>query len=153
MSGNELIGVPIDGDGIIPSKIPKDCQLVFTTPSHQFPTMVTMGQTRRKELLKAAVEKDFLIIEDDYEAEMNYFAESSQSMMSMDTTGRVIYVGSLSKTLSPGIRLGFIVAHQRYHPRSANCARCYDAPPPHYRSGDCRTIFSAWSLRCSFTQY
>ena len=112
MSGNKLVGVPIDGDGIIPSEIPNDCQLVFTTPSHQFPTMITMSQSRRTELLKAAVEKDFLIIEDDYEAEMNYFAESSQSMMSMDTTGRVIYVGSMSKTLSPGIRLGFIVAHR-----------------------------------------
>jgi GntR family transcriptional regulator/MocR family aminotransferase len=112
MSGSELIGVPIDGDGIIPSEIPNKCQLLFTTPSHQFPTMVTMSQSRRKELLKAAVDKDFLIIEDDYEAEMNYFSQSSHSMMSMDTTGRVIYVGSLSKTLSPGIRLGFIVAHR-----------------------------------------
>jgi GntR family transcriptional regulator/MocR family aminotransferase len=74
--------------------------------------MITMSQSRRKELLKAADEKDFLIIEDDYEAEMNYFSQSSHSMMSMDTSGRVIYVGSLSKTLSPGIRLGFIVAHR-----------------------------------------
>jgi GntR family transcriptional regulator/MocR family aminotransferase len=112
LSGNELVGVPVDGDGIIPSKIPSDCQLVFTTPSHQFPTMITMSQSRRAELLNAAVEKDFLIIEDDYEAEMNYFTQSSPSMMSMDATGRVIYVGSLSKTVSPGIRLGFIVAHR-----------------------------------------
>ena len=112
LAGSELVGVPVDGDGIIPSEIPSDCQLVFTTPSHQFPTMITMSQSRREELLKAAVEKDFLIIEDDYEAEMNYFTQSSPSMMSMDTTGRVIYVGSLSKTVSPGIRLGFIVAHR-----------------------------------------
>ncbi|WP_299842845.1 PLP-dependent aminotransferase family protein [uncultured Roseovarius sp.] len=112
LAGSELIGVPIDGDGIIPSAIPAACQLVFTTPSHQFPTMVTMSQQRREELLEAATAKDFLIIEDDYEAEMNYVAKSSPSMMSMDKTGRVIYVGSLSKTVSPGIRLGFIVAHR-----------------------------------------
>ena len=112
LTGNELVGVPVDGDGIIPSQIPSDCQLVFTTPSHQFPTGITMSQSRREELLEAAVAKDFLIIEDDYEAEMNYFARSSPSIMSMDTTGRVIYVGSLSKTVSPGIRLGFIVAHR-----------------------------------------
>lgn len=112
MAGSELVGVPIDSDGIIPSAIPSDCQLVFTTPSHQFPSMVTMSESRRKELLSAAVEKDFLIIEDDYEAEMNYVAKSSPSMRSMDETGRVIYVGSLSKTVSPGIRLGFIVAHR-----------------------------------------
>lgn len=112
LAGSELIGVVIDDDGIIPGAIPSGCQLVFTTPSHQFPTMVTMSQERREELLEAAVAKDFLIIEDDYEAEMNYVAKSSPSMRSMDDTGRVIYVGSLSKTISPGIRLGFIVAHR-----------------------------------------
>jgi GntR family transcriptional regulator/MocR family aminotransferase len=112
LAGSELVGVPIDDNGIIPQKIPEECQLVFTTPSHQFPTMVTMDELRRKALLPAAVEKDFLIIEDDYEAEMNYVAQSSPSMRSMDNTGRVIYVGSLSKTVSPGIRLGFIVAHK-----------------------------------------
>jgi GntR family transcriptional regulator/MocR family aminotransferase len=112
LAGSELIGVAIDDNGIIPSAIPAGCQLVFTTPSHQFPTMVTMSQKRREELLAAAVAKDFLLIEDDYEAEMNYVARSSPSMRSMDETGRVIYVGSLSKTISPGIRLGFIVAHR-----------------------------------------
>lgn len=112
LAGSKLFGVPIDGDGIVPSKIPESCQLVFTTPSHQFPTMVTMSLDRRKELLETAAAKDFLIIEDDYEAEMNYVAKASPSMRSMDTTGRVIYVGSLSKTVSPGIRLGFIVAHR-----------------------------------------
>lgn len=112
LSGNELIGVPIDAEGLIPSSIPAGCRLVFTTPSHQFPTMVTMAQHRREELVETAVKKDFIIVEDDYEAEMNYIAKSSPSLMSMDGTGRVIYVGSLSKTLSPGIRLGFIVAHQ-----------------------------------------
>ena len=112
LTGSKLVGVPIDDNGIIPSQIPNECQLVFTTPSHQFPTTITMTQSRREELLEAAVTKDFLIIEDDYEAEMNYFAQSSPSIMSMDTTGRVIYVGSLSKTVSPGIRIGFIVAHR-----------------------------------------
>jgi GntR family transcriptional regulator/MocR family aminotransferase len=112
LSGNELVGVPIDGEGLIPTAIPTGCQLVFTTPSHQFPTMVTMSQSRREELIETAVKKDFLIIEDDYEAEMNYVAKSSPSLRSMDKNARVIYVGSLSKTVSPGIRLGFIVAHR-----------------------------------------
>ncbi|AAV97507.1 transcriptional regulator, gntR family (plasmid) [Ruegeria pomeroyi DSS-3] len=112
LAGSELVGVPVDGDGLIPAEIPEGCQLIFTTPSHQFPTMVTMSQTRREELLEAAERRDFLIIEDDYEAEMNYVSKSSPSMRSMDRNGRVIYVGSLSKTLSPGIRLGFIVAHR-----------------------------------------
>ena len=112
LAGGKPIGVPIDEYGLIPSDIPKECQLVFVTPSHQFPTMITMSQERRIELLKVASEKDFLIIEDDYEAEMNHLSTSSTSLRSMDKEGRVIYIGSLSKTLSPGIRIGFIVAHR-----------------------------------------
>jgi GntR family transcriptional regulator/MocR family aminotransferase len=112
MAGNTLKGVPVDQDGLIPSAIPDGVKLVFTTPSHQFPTMVTMTQARREELLATANAKDFLIIEDDYEAEMNYLARSSPSLRAMDRHQRVIYVGSFSKTVSPGIRVGFIVAHR-----------------------------------------
>ncbi len=112
LAGNKLVGVPVDDQGIIVSSIPSECQLVFTTPGHQFPTMVTMTQARREQLLSAAVSKDFLIIEDDYEAEMNFFNTRSQSLRSQDKNDRVIYIGSLSKTVSPGIRLGFMVAHR-----------------------------------------
>ncbi|MDH3740513.1 MAG: PLP-dependent aminotransferase family protein [Hyphomicrobiales bacterium] len=112
MAGNRLVGVPIDREGLIPSAIPAGVKLVFATPSHQFPTMVTMSTARRRELLDAAEEKDFLIIEDDYEAEMNFQARSSPSLRSMDRNQRVIYIGSFSKTLSPGIRIGFMVAHR-----------------------------------------
>lgn len=112
LSGNQLVGVPVDEEGLIVSSIPEDCQLVFTTPSHQFPTMVTMSQARRKQLLEAAEAKNFIVIEDDYEAEMNYFDSRSQSLRAQDKNDRVIYIGSLSKTISPGIRLGFMVAHR-----------------------------------------
>ena len=112
LSGNNLIGVPIDNEGLIVDKIPIECQLIFTTPSHQFPSMVTMSQPRREKLLETAAEQNFLIVEDDYEAEMNYFNSRSRSLRSQDTNNRVIYIGSLSKTISPGIRLGFMVAHR-----------------------------------------
>lgn len=112
LSGNQLVGVPVDDQGLIVSSIPDDCKLVFTTPSHQFPTMVTMSQPRRKQLLEAAEAKNFLVIEDDYEAEMNYFDSRSESLRAQDKNDRVIYIGSLSKTISPGIRLGFMVAHR-----------------------------------------
>ncbi len=111
LTGNQLRGVPVDDEGLVVSAIPNNCQLVFTTPSHQFPTMVTMSQRRREDLLEAAENKDFLIIEDDYESEMNYFNSRSKSLRSQDRNNRVIYIGSLSKTVSPGIRLGFIIAH------------------------------------------
>ena len=111
-TGNTLIGVPIDEEGLIPSAIPAGCQLVFTTPSHQFPTMVTMSQARREELIATAVEKDLILIEDDYDVAMNYIANTPLSLRSMDATGRVIYVGSLSKIVSKGLRIGFMVAHR-----------------------------------------
>jgi len=112
LTGNRIIGVPIDEDGLVIDQIPTGCQLVFTTPSHQFPTMVTMSQQRREQLLLSAEKNDFMIVEDDYEAEMNYFNARSQSLRSQDKKNRVVYVGSLSKTVSPGIRLGFMVAHK-----------------------------------------
>lgn len=112
LTGNRIIGVPIDEDGLMIDAIPTGVQLVFTTPSHQFPTMVTMSQQRREQLLQSAEANDYLIIEDDYEAEMNYFNARSRSLRSQDKNNRVIYIGSLSKTVSPGIRLGFMVAHR-----------------------------------------
>jgi GntR family transcriptional regulator/MocR family aminotransferase len=112
LTGNRIIGVPADEDGLVVDAIPTGCQLVFTTPSHQFPTMVTMSQERREQLLKSAETNDYLIIEDDYEAEMNYFNARSRSLRSQDKKNRVVYIGSLSKTVSPGIRLGFMVAHK-----------------------------------------
>jgi len=112
LTGNRIIGVPVDADGLLVDAIPTGCQLVFTTPSHQFPTMVTMSQERREQLLKSADINDYLIVEDDYEAEMNYFSNRSRSLRSQDKNDRVIYIGSLSKTVSPGIRLGFMVGHR-----------------------------------------
>jgi len=112
LTGNRIIGVPIDENGLVIDAIPTGCQLVFTTPSHQFPTMVTMSTERRKQLLRSSETNDYLVIEDDYEAEMNYFNSRSQSLRSLDKNNRVVYIGSLSKTVSPGIRLGFMVAHR-----------------------------------------
>lgn len=108
--GNELVGVPIDADGLDPSAIPDDTKLVFTTPAHQFPTMVTMTLARRQHLLNCAAKKSFFIIEDDYAAEMNFFKNCVPTLRSLDPE-RVIYLGSFSKTISPGLRVGFMVAH------------------------------------------
>ena len=105
---NVLLG-PVDEHGLEISDALKDCDIVFTTPSHQFPTTVTMPLERRIELLKLASERDFIIIEDDYEFETNYVNEPCPALKSLDDDDRVIYVGSLSKTLFPGLRLGFMV--------------------------------------------
>ena len=100
---------PIDDKGLEISPQLENCNIAYVTPSHQFPTTVTMPLDRRLELLQLARDKDFLIIEDDYEFETNYVNEPCPALKSLDDDGRVIYVGSLSKTLFPGLRLGFMV--------------------------------------------
>jgi GntR family transcriptional regulator / MocR family aminotransferase len=106
---DKLSLLPVDDKGLIVGPEIKDLDLVFTTPSHQFPTTVTMPLERRMALLKAAHDRNFLIVEDDYEFETNYVNEPCPALKSLDDDGRVIYVGSLSKTMFPGLRLGFMV--------------------------------------------
>jgi GntR family transcriptional regulator/MocR family aminotransferase len=101
--------VPVDEKGITFTDQLRDAEIVFTTPSHQFPTTVTMPLERRMELLKLASQRDMVVIEDDYEFETNYVNEPCPALKSLDDEGRVIYIGSLSKTLFPGLRLGFMV--------------------------------------------
>ncbi len=110
ITGNSLAGVDVDDEGMVVRHVPTTSKLVFTTPSHQFPTSVTMSMARRAELIERARSDGFYILEDDYEAEMYGENNASPSLRSMDHDGRVIYVGSLSKTLSPGLRVGFVVA-------------------------------------------
>lgn len=109
-SGATVQPLAIDGEGLMINDQLNQCDLLFTTPSHQFPTTVTMPLERRKQLLKKASEHNFLIIEDDYENEISFESMPLPALKSLDVDGRVIYVGSLSKTLSPGLRLGYIVA-------------------------------------------
>lgn len=105
--------VPIDVDehGMkIDEAVLEDCQLVYVTPSHQAPTTVTLSPERRTKLLELASKHDFLILEDDYELETNFVSRPSPALKAADREGRVVYVSSLSKTMFPGLRLGFLVA-------------------------------------------
>ena len=102
--------VPIGPHGMVFENRLDGVDLIFTTPSHQFPTTVTMPMERRKALLSEAHDRDVVIIEDDYEFETNYSGTPRPALKSLDQDGRVIYVGSLSKSLMPGLRLGFVVA-------------------------------------------
>jgi GntR family transcriptional regulator / MocR family aminotransferase len=109
MHAGKVSAVQVDEQGLTLTSALETADIVFATPSHQYPTTVTMPLERRMALLKKAREKDFLIIEDDYEFETNYVNEPCPALKSLDDDGRVIYVGSLSKTLFPGLRLGFMV--------------------------------------------
>ena len=105
--------VPVDEHGLTLNADVGNAQIVFTTPSHQFPTTATMPIARRMALLKLAAQRDFIIIEDDYEFETNYVNEPCPALKSLDDKGHVIYVGSLSKSLFPGLRLGFVVGPKK----------------------------------------
>jgi len=98
-------GAVIDDESVI-----AQCDYVYVTPSHQCPTTVTMPIERRRRLLDLSVKHDFIVIEDDYESENTFSGTPHPALKSLDTAERVVYIGSLSKTLAPGLRLGYIVA-------------------------------------------
>ncbi|MFD2741448.1 PLP-dependent aminotransferase family protein [Sulfitobacter aestuarii] len=107
--GAKVTTIDVDGDGLLPDRIPQDTRAVFVTPSHHAPTGATLPLDRRRELLARAERDNFVIVEDDYEFEMSFLGAPSPSLKSLDEAGRVIYVGSFSKALFPGLRLGYLV--------------------------------------------
>lgn len=102
--------VPVDAQGLDPAALSEQVGLVIATPSHNIPTGATLPLARRLELLRRADTQDFLIIEDDYEFEMSFLEPPSPALKSLDAAGRVIYIGSFSKSLFPGLRIGYMVA-------------------------------------------
>lgn len=102
--------IRVDGEGLPVSEALSGLDYVVVTPSHQCPTTVTMPLARRHALLAAAETHDFVIIEDDYESENSFRDEPIPALKSLDRDDRVIYIGSLSKTFAPGLRVGYIVA-------------------------------------------
>ncbi len=102
-----VAAVPVDDHGLPPDRIPRGTHVVFTTPGHQCPTGAKLPAARRADLLRRAEADNFIIVEDDYDFELA--AAPEPSLKSMDGAGRVIHVGSFSKTLFPGLRLGYLV--------------------------------------------
>ncbi len=103
------IPISVDSEGAYIDALPA-LDYLFVTPSHQSPTTSTLSLERRRRLLQLAEQQNFVVIEDDYEAENLYEGNPMPALKSLDRCGRVIYVGSLSKSLSPAVRLGYIVA-------------------------------------------
>jgi GntR family transcriptional regulator/MocR family aminotransferase len=109
-AGATIVPAPIDAEGItLPVGQPLHAKLIYVTPSHQFPLGVCMSLARRLALLKAAREAGAWIVEDDYDAEFRYTSTPQPSLQSLDDQRRVIYMGSFSKTLFPGLRIGYVV--------------------------------------------
>jgi GntR family transcriptional regulator/MocR family aminotransferase len=114
--GARVTGVPVDAEGLDVSAIPDGTRLVYTTPSHQFPLGTSMSLTRRAALLEWAERHDAVVIEDDYDSEFRFSDRPLEPLQRLDRSGRVIYVGSFSKTLLPMLRLGFLVAPASLRP-------------------------------------
>lgn len=115
--GLRIVGVPVDRAGLVVDALPRGVRAVYVTPSHQYPLGVAMTLPRRQALLGWAARNNAAIIEDDYDSEFRFGGRPLDPLQTLDTQGRVIYVGSFSKTLLPALRLGFLVA-----PRSLRSA-------------------------------
>lgn len=109
---DEIRFIPVDDEGIIVDERLAECDLVYVTPNRQFPTTIAMSARRREMLLKMAESADFLIIEDDYDGDTDFSEEVEAPLYSGNRNGRVIYINSLSKSVAPGLRLGFLVAQE-----------------------------------------
>lgn len=114
-AGAKLLGIPVDAGGIDVDALAKICErspirLVYVTPHHQYPTTAVLTAGRRMQLLALARKHRFALVEDDYDHEFHYDGRPVLPLASNDADGVVVYIGTLSKVLAPGLRLGFVVA-------------------------------------------
>jgi GntR family transcriptional regulator/MocR family aminotransferase len=107
--GANLVAVPVDSEGLVVEKLPPDAGVICVTPSHQFPLGVAMSMRRRAQLIEFARVNGAVVIEDDYDGEFRFGSTPRDALQTLDRSGSVFYVGTFSKSLFPGIRLGFVV--------------------------------------------
>jgi GntR family transcriptional regulator/MocR family aminotransferase len=117
--GAKINYAPMDKDGIDLDWVEKLCRkknirMIYVIPHHHHPTTVTLAPERRLRLLDLAAKYKFAIIEDDYDYDFHYTGKAMMPMASLDRNGNVIYIGALTKSLAPAIRVGFIVAPQQF---------------------------------------
>lgn len=130
--GAEVVGVPVDAEGLRVDALPDHARIVYVTPSHQFPLGMPMSLERRLALLDWAGSRDAVVIEDDYDTEFRYGGRPIEPLQGLDDSGRVLYVGSFSKVMLPVLRLGFLVAPPslRQALRAAKYVTDWHSPQP-----------------------
>jgi GntR family transcriptional regulator/MocR family aminotransferase len=114
-AGAEIATVGVDAQGLIPDDLERICRrkrvrAVYVTPHHHFPTTVLMTPERRMRLMALASQFGFAIVEDDYDHDFHFAHQPMLPLAAFDGEGRVVYVGSLSKLLSPSLRIGYVCA-------------------------------------------
>jgi GntR family transcriptional regulator / MocR family aminotransferase len=130
VNGANVVGVPVDDQGIVVDAIPPSARLVYVTPSHQYPLGMTLSRPRRIELLRWANVHDAAIVEDDYDSEFRYSARPLEPLQRLDEHGRVVYVGTFSKTLAPSLRIGFAAVPRTIAPALRALRQAIDWCPP-----------------------
>ncbi|WP_028921794.1 PLP-dependent aminotransferase family protein [Pseudonocardia acaciae] len=108
-TGARLTGIDVDAAGLRPPASLDGVDLLYLTPSHQHPTNATLSIGRRRELLRQAASAGTVIVEDDYDSEFRYQGSPTPALKALDGTGDTVYLGTFSKFLSPGLRLGYLV--------------------------------------------
>ena len=124
--GARVVSVPVDDEGLVVSAIPRTAQLIYVTPSHQFPLGTPMSLQRRTALLEWAERRGAVVIEDDYDSEFRFEGRPLDPLQRLDRTGRVIYVGSFSKVMLPTLRVGFLIAPASLQPALRSAKRLSD---------------------------
>ncbi|WP_439860391.1 PLP-dependent aminotransferase family protein [Pseudomonas sp. MBLB4136] len=111
VAGASLLGIPVDEEGLDTAALEcaGGCRLSYVTPSHQYPSGVTLSLARRLELLDWAERHDAWIVEDDYDGEYRYSGTPLAPLAALDRQGRVLYVGTFCKIAFPALRLGYLV--------------------------------------------
>ncbi|WP_437879408.1 PLP-dependent aminotransferase family protein [Pseudomonas sp. LRF_L74] len=110
VAGAQLVGIAVDGQGLDTDELESaDCRMAYVTPSHQYPTGVTLSLARRLALLDWAERREGWIIEDDYDGEYRYNGTPLAPLAALDRNGRVLYVGTFCKIAFPALRLGYLV--------------------------------------------
>lgn len=131
-AGAKLVACPVDEQGFRPPPGRTHPKLIYVTPSHQYPTGVTMTLSRRLNLLEMAQRYDALVIEDDYDTEYQSHGQPIASLQGLDRAQSVAYVGTFSKTMAPGVRAAFLVMPLRYtalaHTLAMACGQLVSVP-------------------------
>lgn len=104
-----LHAVPVDRDGLDPAALPDHARMALVTPSHQFPTGAILSLARRQALLRWARRRNAVIVEDDYDGEFRYQGKPLECLQGLDEEGRVIYVGTFSRTIFSALRIGYLI--------------------------------------------
>ena len=109
VAGAKLVPIPVDRDGMDPERLPLRARLAFVTPSHQFPTGAVLPLERRLALLAWAKRANALVVEDDYDGEFHYAGHPLESLQGLDRDGRVLYIGTFSRTIFSALRIGYLI--------------------------------------------